>query len=139
MTRDPETIRKDHELKHTEYPPDPSSFFEDHGPGMIFDHGPRTVDELNADVVRLAIEYGWTPPAAPDGSQRDALELHDDGHEWIEPDVLSVGEALAWDADDATDYLNDLLPNGWFVANDGYAGAFGIWSTDRPGGGEASE
>lgn len=92
---------------------------------VLIDYDARNVDDVNAAVVRLAEEYGHA--LRPDAEE--VMRAHDEGAD-VMADGMTVGEALTWLADDATDYLNTLVPDGLWVGFDGYAGAFGVWNVE---------
>ena len=104
-------------------------------PGVLIDHGSRTVDELNADTIELARDHGWRGADPADLREiRRLLMVHhgEAGLAYWHPSATEEGvsEALGWVADDAIEYLNELAPDGCCVANDGEAGVLGVWELE---------
>tara|TARA_Y100000310_G_scaffold91690_1_gene89131 strand:- start:939 stop:1358 length:420 start_codon:yes stop_codon:yes gene_type:complete len=89
-----------------------------HTIGCIFDHGRRTVEELDRDVVEFAIAYGYKASE----EYATGLASHSDSE-------YDESQALTEEADEAIDYLNGLdgKPAYTHYGNDGEAGAFGLW------------
>lgn len=72
--------------------------------------------EANANrVIELAIEYGWEDPETDLG-----IIDHQD-----ELDAMSDDETLTWKEQEATEYLEGLAPDGYYVA--WHEGSFGVW------------
>ena len=83
-----------------------------HVKGCILDHGARNNRELSEDIVSYAENFGFKIIGPIDGEDEDSEEFWDEVSE------------------EAIDFLNSLddLPDGHYYGNDGYAGAFGLWS-----------
>ncbi len=93
-----------------------------YGGATILDHASRTSEELDSDVVALALALGWSPV--------DALELGDDADGIVPSNVdeddwtESRAERIGWAAEDALAWLGDhAAPEGTWIGHDGYAGA----------------
>jgi len=81
--------------------------------GCYLDHGCRSATELAADIVDLAIGMGMPKP---------------EGWDELDCDKDDDCEAIDWEMDNAIDWMNDQdRPSYCHWANDGYAGAFGLW------------
>lgn len=101
------------------------------GGAAIFDHGSRTPDELNLEVILLAVEGGWRGADAQDF--RDIRRLitvaqgdSEPSFYYLQADEMAISENLTWVADDAESYICELCPEGFYVGNNGEAGAFVI-------------
>lgn len=104
------------------------------GPGVLVEGSTlHTVDELNAQTIRLAIEYGWR--ASDDSDLREIRRMLTCAGESVEVSRTGrvadltywhasateegLSEALGWVADDALDYLNDsVCPDGYALTFD---------------------
>lgn len=100
---------------------------------IIFDHGVRSAVELDAEVVLLALEYGWFDDDAREynAHTRMAHAAIRGADSWRGHPQEDYFQWLHDAADDAASYLSDLVPDGYWVGNDGEAGAFGIWPTNE--------
>ena len=92
------------------------------GGAIILDHASRTSEELDADVVALALALGWAPS--------DALALGDDADGIVPPHVDedawtdARAERLSWAGEDAVSWLSEhAAPEGTWIGHDGDAGA----------------
>ena len=83
---------------------------------MIYDHGCRSADEIAEDIIDLAREYGFY--AFDEKTFQDKNPSTDDD---------DYSELIGYVMDEAIEYLAMGVPEGYYIGNDGYAGAFGIW------------
>ncbi len=86
--------------------------------GCYLEHGSRTVLQLSIDICELAFGYGWEETQAKDLCAIDPEELND-----------GDAELLSEFSEDAADWLNSQETRPFlYWANDGHAGAFGLWA-----------
>ena len=105
------------------------------GGAVLLDHSLRNVDELNLETILLAVEGGWRGADAQDFRGIRRLITVAQGNTepsfyYLGADEMAISENLGWVADDAESYICELCPEGWYVANDGHAGAFVLQRTD---------
>lgn len=86
---------------------------------MIFDHSNRSADEIAEDIIELAQRYGFY--------EYDLRTLQRKLGNRTDPDY---SENIGYLMDEAIEYLSMNLPDGYWIGNDGYAGAFGIWKCE---------
>lgn len=95
----------------------------------LLDHGSRSVDELNADIIREALESGWHGTDATSASAH--LKAYDaEPREAWSTWSLSIkrSELIMEYADLGESWLNDhVAPSGYAFGNDGDMGCFGLW------------
>jgi hypothetical protein len=88
--------------------------------GCYLDQGNRNVTELDCEVMKIAIGYGYEP-----GETDSALLTCASRYDWLND---NGHEALTEAADGAIDWLNEQETRSFlYWAHDGDAGAFGLW------------
>jgi len=92
------------------------------GGAIILDHASRTPEELDADVVALALALGWSPVdrAELDADADGLVPSNVDEDAWMD----ARAERIGWAAEDALDWLSEhAAPEGTWIGHDGDAGA----------------
>ncbi len=90
--------------------------------GCYLDQSYRNSDSHNAAVIRLAMEYGFSP-------DRETLNLlAREENDCLSESGRSDSEMLCYCADEAESWLNEQETRPFlYWANDGDASAFGLW------------
>jgi len=85
------------------------------GGWFILDNGIRNPDEIAEDIISFAIDYGF--------EEYDPSTLDKESDDY--------SEDISWVMDQAIEYLSNGVPEGYWIGNDGYAGAFGVWEMEE--------
>lgn len=91
-------------------------YLDSFGGMVIFDNGIRSADEISEDIINLARGYGFYAFDEPTFQDKMPDENDED-----------YSENISYLMDEAIEYLSEGVPDGYWIGNDGYAGAFGIW------------